>query len=223
MIFFEDIVHHPELRHWPHVGIVVQAYLHSARHDVERLHALARARGAPITVRLVKGATGITRLYMPGNMATHARYSRRRLPRMPITNSSAVPPVELIDDLHPRLAVTTCVPSAHTTASARSSSPHAYELQMLYGMAEPERRPPFHGASGADLPPWGTPPWDGLPGAAVARKYLEHRLTPELPRRTRPAHPAGAAQTAPRQLATSPRENAPSHDAVCQLSLDRFY
>ena len=53
---FEEIVHHPELRHWPHVGIVVQAYLHSARHDVERLHALARARGAPITVRLVKGA-----------------------------------------------------------------------------------------------------------------------------------------------------------------------
>ena len=53
---FEEIVSHPELRHWPHVGIVVQAYLHSAQHDVERLRALARARGAPLTVRLVKGA-----------------------------------------------------------------------------------------------------------------------------------------------------------------------
>jgi RHH-type transcriptional regulator, proline utilization regulon repressor / proline dehydrogenase / delta 1-pyrroline-5-carboxylate dehydrogenase len=53
---FEEILAHPELKGWPHVGIVVQAYLKSAPADLERLMSLAKGRGAPITIRLVKGA-----------------------------------------------------------------------------------------------------------------------------------------------------------------------
>ncbi|MGH7175932.1 MAG: proline dehydrogenase family protein, partial [Tepidisphaeraceae bacterium] len=53
---FEQLLSHEQLSSWPHVGIVVQAYLKSSRDDLQRLLELARRRGAPITVRLVKGA-----------------------------------------------------------------------------------------------------------------------------------------------------------------------
>ena len=53
---FERLLLDPPLRDWPHVGIVVQAYLKSAEDDLRRMLELARRRGAPITIRLVKGA-----------------------------------------------------------------------------------------------------------------------------------------------------------------------
>jgi RHH-type proline utilization regulon transcriptional repressor/proline dehydrogenase/delta 1-pyrroline-5-carboxylate dehydrogenase len=53
---FERLVMRPELRDWPHAGIVLQAYLKESHRDVERMTAVAAHRGAPIHVRLVKGA-----------------------------------------------------------------------------------------------------------------------------------------------------------------------
>jgi RHH-type proline utilization regulon transcriptional repressor/proline dehydrogenase/delta 1-pyrroline-5-carboxylate dehydrogenase len=51
-----DAILSPELREFPHIGIVVQAYLKSAESDLEFIRQLARKRGTPISVRLVKGA-----------------------------------------------------------------------------------------------------------------------------------------------------------------------
>jgi RHH-type proline utilization regulon transcriptional repressor/proline dehydrogenase/delta 1-pyrroline-5-carboxylate dehydrogenase len=139
---FEEIVCHPELRHWPHVGIVVQAYLHSARQDVERLRTLARSRGAPLTVRLVKGAYwdyevvharqhGYACPVFTEKAATDANYEQ--LSRLLL---------ESIDDLHPAFGSHNLRSLVHAIIAARTLhiSPRAYELQMLYGMAEPERR-----------------------------------------------------------------------------------
>jgi RHH-type transcriptional regulator, proline utilization regulon repressor / proline dehydrogenase / delta 1-pyrroline-5-carboxylate dehydrogenase len=53
---FADALLEPELRDFEGIGIVVQAYLKSAEQDIAGLLDLARKRGAPITVRLVKGA-----------------------------------------------------------------------------------------------------------------------------------------------------------------------
>jgi RHH-type proline utilization regulon transcriptional repressor/proline dehydrogenase/delta 1-pyrroline-5-carboxylate dehydrogenase len=53
---FAEILQRPELRGFSGVGIVVQAYLKDAANDIARLRVLAERRGAPITVRLVKGA-----------------------------------------------------------------------------------------------------------------------------------------------------------------------
>lgn len=53
---FADAVRDPRLRDWPDAGIVVQAYLRGAEADIDALRVLAESRGAPITVRLVKGA-----------------------------------------------------------------------------------------------------------------------------------------------------------------------
>jgi RHH-type proline utilization regulon transcriptional repressor/proline dehydrogenase/delta 1-pyrroline-5-carboxylate dehydrogenase len=53
---FMDLVLEPEFATYPHVGIVVQAYLRDAEHQIARLAELARRRKAPMSVRLVKGA-----------------------------------------------------------------------------------------------------------------------------------------------------------------------
>ncbi len=53
---FADLILEPDLADVGDVGIVVQAYLKDALGDLARLEALAKRRGAPFTVRLVKGA-----------------------------------------------------------------------------------------------------------------------------------------------------------------------
>ena len=53
---FEDTVLDPEFRDYPHLGIVVQAYLRDAQEDIVRLQDLAVRRGTPFSIRLVKGA-----------------------------------------------------------------------------------------------------------------------------------------------------------------------
>src|SRR5690606_8950337 len=53
---FRRIGEDPEFRDFPHLGIVLQAYLRSAEDDARALIDWARRRGTPIHVRLVKGA-----------------------------------------------------------------------------------------------------------------------------------------------------------------------
>ena len=53
---FKSLFTEPEFADWPHVGIVVQAYLRDAERDLKDLIAWARQRGTRFAVRLVKGA-----------------------------------------------------------------------------------------------------------------------------------------------------------------------
>jgi RHH-type proline utilization regulon transcriptional repressor/proline dehydrogenase/delta 1-pyrroline-5-carboxylate dehydrogenase len=53
---FRSVLEEPEFRDWPNVGIVGQAYLPETLADLQSLRDWAERRGAPITVRLVKGA-----------------------------------------------------------------------------------------------------------------------------------------------------------------------
>ena len=53
---FADVITEGEFTDLPHVGIVVQAYLRDAVRDLYWLADLAKRRGAPFSVRLVKGA-----------------------------------------------------------------------------------------------------------------------------------------------------------------------
>jgi RHH-type transcriptional regulator, proline utilization regulon repressor / proline dehydrogenase / delta 1-pyrroline-5-carboxylate dehydrogenase len=53
---FADLCRDPELRDYPHLGIAVQAYMRDSAEIVQGLIHLARDRGTPFTVRLVKGA-----------------------------------------------------------------------------------------------------------------------------------------------------------------------
>jgi len=139
---FEELCQEPELRDWPHLGIVVQAYLKSASHDVDRLYALAKARKCPITVRLVKGAywdfevvrarqKGLPSPVLIGKSACDANYealSEQLLDRADFL-FSAFGSHNLRSLSH-----------AISYAEQKKIPKNAYEIQMLYGMAEPERR-----------------------------------------------------------------------------------
>ncbi|MCX5671012.1 MAG: proline dehydrogenase family protein [Planctomycetota bacterium] len=139
---FERLVTRPELRDWPHAGIVVQAYLRESEQDVERLLELAKRRRTPIAVRLVKGAYWdyeVTRAAQGGlpcpvfteKAATDAQYERL-----------SVRLLENADWLQPAFASHNLRSLAHAMVAADQMRlpPAALEIQMLYGMAEPERR-----------------------------------------------------------------------------------
>jgi RHH-type proline utilization regulon transcriptional repressor/proline dehydrogenase/delta 1-pyrroline-5-carboxylate dehydrogenase len=53
---FREILEEPAYRHWPHVGIAIQAYLTDTEQDLRELLEWTKARGVPVWVRLVKGA-----------------------------------------------------------------------------------------------------------------------------------------------------------------------
>jgi RHH-type proline utilization regulon transcriptional repressor/proline dehydrogenase/delta 1-pyrroline-5-carboxylate dehydrogenase len=53
---FKTLFTETEFRGWPHVGIVIQAYLRDAEDDLRDLLDWGRARGTRFAVRLVKGA-----------------------------------------------------------------------------------------------------------------------------------------------------------------------
>ncbi|MEO7426032.1 MAG: proline dehydrogenase family protein [Fibrobacteria bacterium] len=139
---FEELVSHPYLAGWPHVGIVVQAYLKSAPADLERLLALAKKRATPLTVRLVKGAywdyevTMAKQWSLPcpvltSKAKTDAQYES--LSRILLLHHQHLAPAFGSHNLRSLV-------HALATAEALQVPRSAYEIQMLYGMAEPERK-----------------------------------------------------------------------------------
>lgn len=53
---FKNVLMHEDVRDYPHVGIVLQAYLKDTEKNFDDLLAFAKERGTPFTIRLVKGA-----------------------------------------------------------------------------------------------------------------------------------------------------------------------
>ncbi|HEV3272361.1 MAG TPA: proline dehydrogenase family protein [Candidatus Methylacidiphilales bacterium] len=138
---FERLALDPDFAAWPHLGIVVQAYLKNANDDLDRLLALSRRRAAPITVRLVKGAYWDYEVIRSGlhgypcpvftqKARTDANYER--LTRRLLDNRATLHAAFGTHNLR-----SLCVALAH--AESLGLKPGAFELQMLYGMAEPER------------------------------------------------------------------------------------
>ncbi|MCY3021975.1 MAG: proline dehydrogenase family protein [Planctomycetota bacterium] len=139
---FESLALDPALRDWPHFGAAVQAYLKDSRQDIERVISLARRRGAPLTVRLVKGAyweyevaqaqqLGYPCPVFTDKAATDANYE-------------ALTALLLENVEHVRTAVAShnlrSLAYALVLARKLKLPPGALELQMLNGMAEPERK-----------------------------------------------------------------------------------
>ncbi|MCC6810393.1 MAG: L-glutamate gamma-semialdehyde dehydrogenase [Deltaproteobacteria bacterium] len=132
----------PELEGWPHLGVVVQAYLKDAYEDAESLVKLAKKTKQPFTIRLVKGA------YWDYETVQAAQKGWR----VPVfekkheTDASYEKIAELLLDNYPhvRLAVGShnlrSVSHAIAYAKRHKLPERAYEVQMLYGMAEPIRR-----------------------------------------------------------------------------------
>lgn len=130
------------LANYPNIGIVVQAYLKNSMQDLQRLLELAKLRKAPIGVRLVKGAywdyevvnaqqKGFECPVFTDKAETDLNYER--LSRFMLDNLEYFSPAFGSHNLR-------SISQAIVYAESKNIPKNAYEIQMLYGMAEPERK-----------------------------------------------------------------------------------
>lgn len=135
---FKDILMDDEFRDFEDVGIVIQAYLRDAEADLLSLRQWVEERGTPITVRLVKGAywdyetvlaeqKGWPVPVFQEKWQSDANFER--LSRFLMENYQALRPAFGSHNLRSL---------AHAIAWGRKLNvpKSAYEIQMLYGMAE---------------------------------------------------------------------------------------
>ena len=136
---FREVLDEPEFRDWPDVGIAIQAYLRDCERDLQELAAWVQLRRTPVWVRLVKGAywdyeTILSRQFgWPSPVWAHkwetdANYEK--MTRFLMENHRW---------LRPALGSHNVRSLAHALALAKvlNLPPRAFEIQMLYGMAEP--------------------------------------------------------------------------------------
>ena len=139
---YRHILSEEEFRDWPHVGIVIQCYLKDSERDLAQLAAWAEERGTPIWVRLVKGAywdyetvqaasRGWPVPVFENKSQTDACFER-------LTRQS----LRSYKFLRPALGSHNLRSLAHGIAVARflDLPDNAYEIQMLYGMADAEKQ-----------------------------------------------------------------------------------
>ncbi len=138
---FDALARDPSLAGWPGLGLVAQAYQRAARRTVASLVKVARARvaagGAPIAVRLVKGA------YWDHEVKRAQELGLDEYPvfvRKADTDASyahcARALLDAADVLRPQFATHNAVTAAFVLreAAARGVAPTAFELQRLHGM-----------------------------------------------------------------------------------------
>jgi RHH-type transcriptional regulator, proline utilization regulon repressor / proline dehydrogenase / delta 1-pyrroline-5-carboxylate dehydrogenase len=142
LAIFQQILAEDEFRGTPHVGIVIQAYLRDSEADLRSLAEWARRRGAPVWVRLVKGAYWDYETVLARSLdwpvpvferkwETDANYER--LSRFLISHHRY---------LRPALGSHNIRSLAYGLAVARHVGlpESGLELQMLYGMGDPEKQ-----------------------------------------------------------------------------------
>ncbi len=136
---FEELLMEPELRDYPHFGIVLQAYLKDGERDAVRTIDFAKRRGTPLWVRLVKGAywdsetVWAAQRHWPSPVWEQKWQSDacyERMTRMLLENWR-----------HTRCAFAShnVRSLAHAMAARQvlDVPGWAFELQMLYGMGDP--------------------------------------------------------------------------------------
>ena len=136
---FREILDEPEFRDWEDVGIAIQAYLRECERDLAQLAEWAQRRGTPVWVRLVKGAYWDYETIMASQLGwaspvwahkweTDANYEK--MTRFLMENHRW---------LRPALGSHNVRSLAHALALAKvlNVPPRTFEIQMLYGMAEP--------------------------------------------------------------------------------------
>ncbi len=163
-----------EFRDYPHLGIVLQAYLKDTDQDLADLLAWARAKKLPISIRLVKGAYWDSETVIAKQNGwdipvwtikaeSDAAYERQA--RIILENH---------DICHFGCASHNIrtIAAVMETAKALNVPDERYEFQVLYGMAEPVRKGLLNVAKRVRLyAPYG----DLLPGMAyLVRRLLEN-------------------------------------------------
>lgn len=139
---FRDLLMEPEFKNYKHFGIVVQAYLRDSLQDVRDYVAFAKQRQTPFSIRLVKGA------YWDYETIDA---EQRRWPIPVYTNKQEsdanyeLCAEELLKNFpHIRAAFAShnvrTIASALVLADKLGIPKSGFEIQMLYGMAEPIKK-----------------------------------------------------------------------------------
>lgn len=136
---FKEILEETEFANWKNAGIVIQAYLKDSENDLNNLIKWAKARGTPISVRLVKGAyldyetiiSKQTRWNCPvfqNKFETDANFEK--LSRLLIKNYPVI---------YPAIGSHNIRSLAHAKAYAEELNlpKGVVEYQFLFGMADP--------------------------------------------------------------------------------------
>lgn len=135
---FLEILEDRRFRHWPDIGIAIQAYLHDAYDDLSRIVEVLRKRATPASVRLVRGAYWDYETIIadqnnwPSPVWVHKNDTDANFERCMEYLFSECPVVETVIATHNirSLAVAMAIAESHNL------SKQDYEFQMLYGMAD---------------------------------------------------------------------------------------
>jgi len=136
---FKQVLLEPDFRDWPDVGIAMQAYLRDTAADLESLHDWAVRRGTPVWVRLVKGAywdyETIVAAQQDWPLPVYRRKSEtdanyEHLTRYLLEHYRVLRPAFGSHNIR-------SLAYALATADQLNLPARSFEIQMLYGMADP--------------------------------------------------------------------------------------
>ncbi len=142
LYIFKKILNEPEFRDRSDIGIVIQCYLKDSGHDFVQLRDWAKKRGTPVWVRLVKGA------YWDYETA-HAQAEGWPVPVYQEkwqSDANYEAQIRFImqnhEYLRPAFGSHNLRSIAHGLAVAEQLKmpPGSFEIQMLYGMADAEKK-----------------------------------------------------------------------------------
>jgi RHH-type proline utilization regulon transcriptional repressor/proline dehydrogenase/delta 1-pyrroline-5-carboxylate dehydrogenase len=136
---FRDILEEPEYRDWPDVGIAIQAYLRDCLADLQGLARWAESRGTPVWVRLVKGAYWDFETVMAAQQGWPVPVFTHKWETDATYEQAIRFLMEHYETLRPAFGSHNVRSLAYAMATAQTLGIPAgsYEMQMLYGMAEP--------------------------------------------------------------------------------------
>ncbi|QJT10376.1 L-glutamate gamma-semialdehyde dehydrogenase [Oceanidesulfovibrio marinus] len=165
---------HPDLADYPHLGIVLQAYLRETDADAKGLVEWAREKNLPISIRLVKGA------YWDYE-TVKAKQNGWEIPVYTVKAESDAAYERVAGYILQNADICHFACASHNirtisavqeTALSLGVPESAYEFQVLYGMAEPVRKGLLNVAGRVRLYcPYG----DLVPGMAyLVRRLLEN-------------------------------------------------
>ncbi len=200
---------------YPYAGLALQAYHLETARDIEGLLSWVRRRGAPITIRLVKGA------YWDSDMI---RY-RQRGWAVPLFEQKVLTDANYESLTHLMLSQTSLIRPAFGTHNLRTLAyieavaeslglpPETWEYQMIFGMAEPFQQAITQYGRRLRLY---TPVGDLLPGMAyLVRRLLENTSNESFLRKEYVESQPLSTLLAPPVLERL-SQNQPSHRAVVQ-------
>ncbi len=139
---YSEIIMEPAFRDYPHWGIVLQAYLRDSFADTERMIKLAKSRGVPFTIRLVKGAywdyetVHAQQEGWPIPVYTNKQESDANYERCAFALLDNYKDISLAMGSHNVRSIAACL----VYANSKGVPKNAFEVQMLFGMADPIKK-----------------------------------------------------------------------------------